>query len=669
MRGYVLRLLFTVFSFSFFSAVVHGQDLHRDFNDRTGRIRSVHSDLNSEEEWQDSADSSFLRKQKKGPKESVASKRIIHTYLLRTGKVTTIPNGVDSLPNFTNYEPSLRHYVGTSNTGIIGGGYLPHNYFKQLHNRDYIFLSPYRHHFFSPDLLRYYNTTTPLSYIEYHAGWIQNPDDMNFLNALFTQNINPKWNLAGRYRIFSSNGLYSEQSIKNQNFALWSSYLGERYTLRTGVWYNSLVAFENGGLEHDSLLKESGGLRIQTRLEEAYNEMYQLGAFAAHSLSMGKRLDSTGRLLGGVSSIRHMLRVERNRRFFQDTGFIALGYPIIRHDSNRTMEYTGTDLVENRFSLIRPEVAGSTLGFGIEVFGAATFRSNYSRINNGNEQSENFLDVSVGGAIYQRKNKYFEWEAMGEVFVSGYYIGGFEGEAQIKRKFSVLGDTASILLDGKLINERPNYYLAKFPSNHFQPDQQLALRQEIRGGGTLELEKLGLRLRGDFGLVRKHTYIMGGKVFQYDDPIVAFALKAKHSFRWWIFGMTNRLLYQENSAVGKMPVPRLSLYNSTYFDFVYARLLRVHFGVKLRYFTPFYAPIWNPALGLFEVQKADERVNVGNYPLMDVFFSLHMGRARFYFMWVNLTRAWVSPDNMFESPHVPMTPMSGKLGVSWYFND
>ena len=99
--------------------------------------------------------------------------------------------------------------------------------------------------------------------------------------------------------------------------------------------------------------------------------------------------------------------------------------------------------------------------------------------------------------------------------------------------------------------------------------------------------------------------------------------------------------------------------------FKIARVLSVHFGGDMRFFTSYYAPEYVPQLSQFAVQQNEAvKTKVGNYPLINVYANFKLKKARFFIMYSHANKGLVGGDNYFSIPHYPLNPGRFQFGVS-----
>ena len=130
--------------------------------------------------------------------------------------------------------------------------------------------------------------------------------------------------------------------------------------------------------------------------------------------------------------------------------------------------------------------------------------------------------------------------------------------------------------------------------------------------------------------------------------------------------------YQNSSNKTVLPVPALNIYSNLYLRFKIAHVLRCDFGADVRYFTKYYAPDYVPILGQYAIQTNtdtngnDNRIEIGNYPVANVYANFHLKHTRFFIM-LSHFNAGTGRKNYFFTPHYPLNQSILRFGLSWNF--
>ena len=123
-------------------------------------------------------------------------------------------------------------------------------------------------------------------------------------------------------------------------------------------------------------------------------------------------------------------------------------------------------------------------------------------------------------------------------------------------------------------------------------------------------------------------------------------------------------LYDKNS--GEFRFQEGSIYTNLFLRFKIARVLKCDLGADARYFTKYQAPDYNPAIGQFVVQENEVPVEVGNYPVVNVYANFHLQHTRFFVM-MSHVNAGSGKRNYFFTPHYPLNERILRFGLSWNF--
>ena len=157
------------------------------------------------------------------------------------------------------------------------------------------------------------------------------------------------------------------------------------------------------------------------------------------------------------------------------------------------------------------------------------------------------------------------------------------------------------------------------------------------------------------------------RVSQCGDNIQVLGATLKHDLALGIFHWDNEITYQKSSNQDVLPLPDLTLYSNLYLKFKLAKkVLSVELGADVRYFTKYYAPDYSPAIGQFYLQNPNDRIEIGNYPIVNVYANLHLKHTRIYAMMYHVSEG-MGNSMSFLAPHYPLNTMWFKFGLSWNF--
>ena len=156
------------------------------------------------------------------------------------------------------------------------------------------------------------------------------------------------------------------------------------------------------------------------------------------------------------------------------------------------------------------------------------------------------------------------------------------------------------------------------------------------------------------------------EVRQKGGAITLLTLSLAQNFKLGPLNWENVITYQKSTDNDVLPVPDLNIYTNLYLRFKIAQVLKCDFGADGRYFTKYYAPDYSPALGQYAVQTGDNRVQTGNYPLVNIYANFHLKHTRFFVM-MSHVNAGSGNRQYFLTPHYPLNQRVFRFGLSWNF--
>jgi hypothetical protein len=199
--------------------------------------------------------------------------------------------------------------------------------------------------------------------------------------------------------------------------------------------------------------------------------------------------------------------------------------------------------------------------------------------------------------------------------------------------------------------------------------------------GSFSLSRTHTKLRAAYDNFQNLTYL--GVGYNRDDDgnitgytadfrqssknISLFTLELQQDFRIGILNWENRITYQKSTDDDILPVPVLNVWSNLYLNFRIARVLNVHFGADVRYFTEYNAPEYVPQLSQYAVQEnAEVKTKVGNYPLVNVYCNFRLKQCRFFVM-MSHVNAGSGNRRYFLTPHHPLNERILRFGLNWTF--
>lgn len=377
-----------------------------------------------------------------------------------------------------------------------------------------------------------------------------------------------------------------------------------------------------------------------------------------------------------VTSFIHTLKVERSRHQFRSgsepEGFFPEDYKLYKNYSN---DSTTAFSVKNVFGIALLEGFNKYAKAGLTAYISHKF-SRYDLMNTDTLTDMRRIryteqEIFLGGELAKREGKLLHYNVNGEVGLVDKAIGQFRVNANLDLNFRLWKDTVNFYARGYVSNTLPSFYMRHYHSNHYNWDNDNMDKEfRTRVEGELNISRWGTNLRAGVENIKNYTYFNQSALpEQNGGNIQVLSATLKQDFRLGVFHLDNEVTWQKTSNETVLPLPQLSLYHNFYILAKLAKkVLTVQLGADVRYFTKYNAPAYAPGVQQFHLQPTDDLVEIGGYPIVNVYANLHLKRTRIFAMMYHVN-AGMGSANSFLVPHYPINPRLFKIGVSWNFYD
>lgn len=630
-----------------------------------------------------------------------------------TGVADTL-TGIDSMYMHFPMRSRLNDYSlsNVSNSNLVSP-VQSRIYFDRQRTVDFLFADAYTPYILTPQQVKYYHTTTPYSTIAYKKGFVTNLDQ-NDLSFSFTGNVNRRTNLGVTIDYLNSYGRFANQEGKTVLGSVFGSYNGDHYSLQASFTFNRLSNFENGGLQNitdlQGVLKpEDMPVRMQGMSALRYlsgylNHYYSICVERERKVEYRER-DEDGKWQKKdsikieyipVTTFRHIFEVNDATKRYAEKAATQSILPNTYRNPIATNDSTACLTIKNTLAVTFEEEFNTLLKFGAMVYAMNECQRHTAAIGqvedvvhlNQLPAGNSYHDVLaspihlmpdsvfgvrwtnntyVGGALYKHRGQYVHYGFDGNVCLLGYKIGEFQVNGHVDAGFRLGKDSLTIAAKAFFRNETPDYYLQHYRSNHYQWDNnfQKALRLRVSGEVAYPTQWIKPKLSVAFENLTNHIYFdtlglpqqMAGSI-----QVLAADLQVDITTPW--INLDNRVIYQLSSSE-YMPLPTLTLYHNLYYHGCWFNALDVQIGVDMHFFTKYYAPVLNPALGQFCVQSKEQ---VGNYPVMNVYANFYVRslRLKFFAQYQHFNASFMNKQ-YYEMPGYPMAPDMFRAGAAWHF--
>ena len=630
--------------------------------------------------------------------------------------------------SFNDY-PFFNEDINASWLGISGSPVQLYDWFKRTEEDNAIFYSPYSIWNYTPETLPQYNTKTPYTELAYYGTLFSNQEkEESNVRVLTTQNITPQLNLTLEYRRYGGNGMLKREDTGNKTFVAASNYLGKKYMMHAGYIYNKVQRSENGGIideswirdttvdarEIDIYLRDAGnelkkntlfldqtyripltfltdikGARERRRQEAvrdsimasgdsvaiaalAEAEAARLALEAAQPDTAGINTDITTAFIGHSSEYSVFSKTYSDKitdrygkEFYGDRFYIN---PTTSMDSLRVMR------LENKvFIRLQPwkddaVVSKLDVGIGDKLASYYSFKPvDYLQGPDNVIQNSVYLYAGANGQY----RKYMAWDAKGKYNFLGYEINDFEIEANMTfSAYPFRRDRKSPLTIGAHFEtslKEPDYYQQHLFTNHFKWDNDFSKISTTKVEASLSIPRWDLGATFGYGLLSNNIYYDNqGIVRQHTSPMSVMTATLKKNFRIWKIHLDHHAMLQLSSDQSVLPLPLLALNFRYYIQFdVVKNVMQMQIGANGTYTTEWYAPAYNPVLGVFHNQ--DER-KYGNCPYIDAFINIQWKKAAIFIKAVNVNMGWPNKSADYFSAAGYIAPQRAiKFGITWPF--
>lgn len=393
-----------------------------------------------------------------------------------------------------------------------------------------------------------------------------------------------------------------------------------------------------------------------------------------------------------VTSFIHTVNFSNYRRIYEayktPADFYAQTYnvnQVLTGDSiyDQTKHYS----LKNTFALSLLEGFNKWAKAGLKAF--VTHQIEHFELPDsvGGTDSETDHNISIGAQLSKTQGNTLHYNVIGETWVVGDEAGQIKVDANVDLNFPLFGDTITLAASGFFHHIKPTHYYRHYHSKHLWWDNDdLSKITHTRIQGIFAYKKTRTTLRVAVDEISNYTYFVSGynattagrtgysvNVEQNATDINLLTAQLSQDFTFGPLNWENVITYQRSSNNNVLPVPDLNAYSNLYLRFKIAKVLKCDFGADVRYFTKYYAPDYSPMLGQYTVQKnmaaegqPDTRIEIGNYPIVNVYANFHLKHTRFFIMMSHIN-AGSGKRNYFLVPHYALNDRILRIGLSWNF--
>ena len=534
--------------------------------------------------------------------------------------------------------------------------------------------------------IKYYDVATPFTELAYRSGYNKG----QFLDAIFSMNINPRLNFSLGYKGLRSVGRYHNSLTSQGNFqaALHYTSKDKRYYLRSHFTFQDLSNQESGGIENDTLFTSNNPdfttrTAFTTNLNEATTMLKGKRVFIDHRYDLPINIGNNDIFVQHIGSyetkyFQYTDKVADNKYFFGSEVF----------DDKITNDSTNYRNIQNDVYLGIKNNSGRTyLKFGV----------GYNNQKYGYDTIKVITDTRLIPANIEGNTA--SLKAQGRLFILDNLSLDARGSYNIDGKFS---DAFDLVSSAKLNINGKHEVGASIGLYSYYPEMQFWLYQSNYKSYNY-FNRLDKQYKLDFKLYfesdkwfdthiryinhKKYTFfdsdnidvnvpdgksipynnVTPVKTVQYGSDVNIVEVGLHKDFKFGLFGFdTNTIFQKVLSGEEVFRTPQIVTRNNIYYSdewFRHALIIQTGFGVK--YFTEFSSFQYNPINGMYF--RPNQDLKIGNYPIFNFFLNTRIRTIRVYLELENFTQPIFSDYNYFSAPHYPGSDFAIRFGFVWNF--
>jgi hypothetical protein len=353
------------------------------------------------------------------------------------------------------------------------------------------------------------------------------------------------------------------------------------------------------------------------------------------------------------------------QQFFVDTAAVTTGALAI--DSTGYSSFRNTVFVQLLDDSSNTKLPAIKLGYENRREFFHSYKNNF-------RDFEHYAKLKFENPVY--KNWYWYFAAQYEIFESDFLVDGFLRYDIGKKK------NHNLRLQSTFSHTEPNRFYGSYTSNFHKWDTELTEKFAL---STFDFAYTNKKLKFELGVKQcyldNYVYMaskqdsvwksdtttfeyIAGYPFQETSTFGILTFYMNHRLDWGPLHMVNSIAYQKISNDSTMHIPKLQLYNSTYFEMrFFKRVLTAQVGFDIRYNSSYLVDGFMPSTGLFYNQYEQQ---YGDYPYVDFFVNFKLKRARMFFKLEHANKGFNS-NVYYTVNRYPMNSRVFRFGLSWRF--
>jgi hypothetical protein len=587
---------------------------------------------------------------------------------------------------FNRYRIADRYSPINATLGNYGLPFYQMNFFDRTIDPDKFLYWYYYPFIWQPERYVFMNTQVPFTELLWTYGSPRETAEQTF-RVRHSQNVNRYLNLGLIFDVNYSLGQYKYQQSTDKDFTLYSSYTREKYNFYFAAAINNLTANENGGIKDTAQLKELSSSEIEVNLGALNNaqsilknrnimfiQRYTIGS--TDSVKKDTTKTAVRKPFGLSGTFSHIFVFDVNKRTYSDASPISGYYDSVYISKTKTFDSLYQRSIQNtiRFDFTTDPTRKFRFGGGVGIRNEL-FR--YSQIIPTHDTllADTVIwrrnNNALIGKLFNNIGNKFNWEASGELYLTGFKRGDFSLSGIATKWFDWKKGKAFWNVTGSIHNRQPSFWFNQWGGNNFEWNNSFNKEFRIDLGTQFSYPGRNAELRLNYAIIDNYVdFDSLALPVQHTGGLSVASLYAKKDLRAWKFHLTTDLLIQKSSNKEVLDLPLASVRSAGFFEhtFIFKHTngrLSTQFGADVTYNTSYHPYGYMPATGRFYRQ---DKYTTGNYPYLNVFLNIKLKRTRIFLMLDHINSGY-SGYNYIQVPYFPMNVRMFRYGIAWTFYD
>lgn len=276
--------------------------------------------------------------------------------------------------------------------------------------------------------------------------------------------------------------------------------------------------------------------------------------------------------------------------------------------------------------------------------------------------------LHTGFSIFDTRpmaNGSFSYDLTGDVFIYGILTSECNLVATFVRSLTAGTEPLTITWGAGGHRDSNTKFITRYDASFVRWTNNFSKFHRLDAQARIALPKRNISLGINFDNVWDMVYIDdNGLPAQASGSTQIVAVDLKADFRFNDIYWENQFVYQYTSNRDIMPLPDFTLYSNLYY---YRQFRHAGFqaGIDIRYYTAFYANIFDPYTGLFHTQHTQK---IGNYPELGLYANVRvLDGLKIYAEW-NCWNSGLFGGDCSPMPGIARTHSRLDIGISWDLN-